>query len=394
MLITFLLFLAIFNRFIYKSSLNPIFLQSVLWLIYYTLLSINIKSYDVHLYQVTNFILFQSIGFSLGGFLCFLFTRKSSLVCQYPVSDEIIDVSQKNLRTLFPFFFILQVISLVGYIKTTGSMSILAIAEIRDTLAEEDGKNFGTFGLIQMLMSVYLILTTLSKTTFTLRHKLLVGLFLYYCMLLGSRAQFIYYFLALFYILLWQKRISGKKVFGSIILVLGLLYVITTLRSTNGKSLTEILMIYTITSMPALHLATFSNSKCFGYYTFRVIYVWINKLGFSLPISNILSEYTLTPLPTNVYSYIKPYYMDFGYLGIFVLPLFLGFLQQYFYFRARKGSFVFLFLSSILMYPLLMQVFEETYFLQLSNIIYSFLLAAMVAKLSIKFKSKEQPILV
>ena len=388
----FLLFLALFNRFIYKSSLNPIFLQSVLWLVYYSLLSINIKAYDVHLYQVTKFILYQSIGFSLGGFLCYLFTKKSSLDTLSPLTNESINISQRNIEILFPIFFILQVVTLLVYIKSTGNTSILAIADVREKLVEEDGKKFGTFGLIQLMMSVYLILTSLSKTTFTKKHWLLLGLFLYYTILLGSRAQFIYYFLSLFYILLWQKRINGKKIFGSIALILGLLYIMTILRGANSNSatLTEILMIYTITAMPALKLGVFANSKCFGYYTFRVIYVWINKLGFNLPINSILSEYTMTPLPTNVYSYVKPYYLDFGYLGILFVPLFLGFLQQFFYFRARKGSFVFLFLTSILMYPLLMQVFEETYFLQLTNIIYSLLLATMVGKLSIRFKRKEQ----
>lgn len=356
------------------------------------MLCLNIKSYDIHLYQVTKFIFYQSIGFSLGGFLSYLFTKKTSLDYLSPVSKESINISQRNIEFLFPIFFILQVITLLVYVKSTGNTSILAIADVREKLVEEDGKKFGTFGLIQLMMSAYLILASLSKTTFTAKHKLLLGFFLYYTMLLGSRAQFIYYFLALFYILLWQKRISAKKIFASITLILGLLYIMTLLRGANRNNgtLTEILMIYTITAMPALKLGVFANSKCFGYYTFRVIYVWINKLGFTLPINNILSEYTMTPLPTNVYSYIKPYYLDFGYLGIFIVPLFLGFVQQYFYFRARRGSFVFLFLTSILMYPLLMQVFEETYFLQLSNIIYSLILATMIAKLSIRLKRKEQ----
>jgi len=387
-----LLFLVVFNRIIYKSNLNPIFLQSALWFFYYALLSINIKSYDIHLYQVTNFVLLQSIGFSLGGFFCYLFTRKTSLDNQYLISNETIENSKRNLQNLLPVFFIIQIISLLAYIKITGSISILAIAEIRDTLAEEDGKNFGVFGLIQLIMSVYLILTSLSKSTFTKWHKLLLVFFLYYTMLMGSRAQFVYYFISLFYILLWQNRINGKKIFGSIALLLGLMYLITVLRSAkaSGQTLTETLMIYTITSMPAMHLSTFSNTKCFGFYTFRVVYVWINKLGFNIPISNILSEYTLTPLPTNVYSYLKPYFMDFGYTGVFILPLFLGFIQQYFYFKARRGSFSYLFLSSILLYPLLMQVFEENYFRQLSNIVYSFILAVLVAKINVRFKKKEQ----
>ncbi len=75
--------------------------------------------------------------------------------------------------------------------------------------------------------------------------------------------------------------------------------------------------------------------------------------------------------------------MDFGYAGIFLLPLMLGFIHHFFYFRARRGSFTFMFLTSVLMYPLLMQVFEENYFRQLSNIVYSLILTALVAKMNI-----------
>jgi len=386
MLFFILLFLAFFNRFIYKSSLNPIFLQSVLWLIYYSLLCINIKAYDIHLYQVTNFILLQSVGFSLGGFICFLFTRKSSFDNLNPIGQESINISQKNIQILFPVFFFLQVASLFVYVKSTGNVSILAIAEVRDTLVEDDGKKFGTYGLIQMIMAVYLLLVILSKTKLTLWHKGLIGMFIYYTMLLGSRGQFVYYFITLFYILVWQKRISAKRILGSIALLTGLMYVITILRAAKayGQTLTETLMIYTITSMPALHIAQFSNSQCFGYYSFRVFYVWLNKFGFNFPLSPVLSEYTLTPLPTNVYSYIKPYFLDFGYTGIFLLPLVLGFIHHFFYFRARCGSFIFMFLTSVLMYPLLMQVFEENYFRQFSNIVYSFILTALVAKMNIR----------
>ena len=181
MLFFFLLFLAVFNRIVYKSSLNPIFLQSVLWLIYYSLLCLNIKSYDIHLYQVTKFILYQSVGFSLGGFICFLFTRKSSFNNLNPLTQESISISQRNLQILFPVFFLLQVASLLVYVKSTGNISILAIADVRDTLVEDDGKKFGTYGLIQMIMAVYLLLITLSKTKFTMWHKVLVGMFIYYC---------------------------------------------------------------------------------------------------------------------------------------------------------------------------------------------------------------------
>ncbi|HEX8461328.1 MAG TPA: hypothetical protein VF623_07855, partial [Segetibacter sp.] len=70
-----LLMITVINGYVYKSFLNPIFLQSLLWLIYFFFLALNIDLYDVKIEDTYSFIFYQSVGFSLGGFICALFTR-------------------------------------------------------------------------------------------------------------------------------------------------------------------------------------------------------------------------------------------------------------------------------------------------------------------------------
>lgn len=67
-----------------------------------------------------------------------------------------------------------------------------------------------------------------------------------------------------------------------------------------------------------------------------------------------------TPLPTNVYTAIFPWYHDGGILGVFFGFCVMGFVSM-FLFEARYNSRMNLFLYSISIYPLLMLIFEEQY---------------------------------
>jgi oligosaccharide repeat unit polymerase len=49
-----------------------------------------------------------------------------------------------------------------------------------------------------------------------------------------------------------------------------------------------------------------------------------------------LGDFTQTPYLGNTYTYLWPYYMDFGYAGILVGPLLLGFVISFFYLRMKR----------------------------------------------------------
>ena len=150
--------------------------------------------------------------------------------------------------------------------------------------------------------------------------------------------------------------------------------------SLQGDALSNLLLIYTVTALPALYISKFTAPHIFGFFTFRVIYVWLNKFGFDFPVAPVLSEWSVTPLPTNVYSYLMPYYRDFGYPGVFIFPLILGFTHNFIYFQANKGNFVFLLLNSLMVYAIITQVWEENYFRQISNWAYILIVILILVK--------------
>ncbi len=382
-MIILLLGLFIFNYWIYKTLLAPAVFQSILWLVYFALLQLNIDVYYVRVEKVDFLILLQSIGFSLGSIICFLCSKKSSINEFVPINTSIKDLVYGNVILSYPFFLSILFVAFILFVKTSGSLSIANLADIRQNLADDDGKNYGIFGLIQFMLSIYLLLYYITKKQFKKRMAFFSILFFYFTSLLGAKAAFLFFFSALLYSLIWLNRISKAKVVYSLLVIVLIFLGITLLRtgSSDTSFLIDVLLIYSITSLPGLAMVSHGTNHFFGYQTFRVFYIWLNKIGFSFPISPVLLQYTYTPLPTNVYSYIKPYYSDFGISGVFWLPLILGFGTCYIYIRAKKGFFGSFILNALLFFPLIMQFFDDQYFRWVSNWIYFSLFILLFTKL-------------
>lgn len=384
----------IFNIFIYKSFFNPIILQSVLWLIYFLILSANIESFNVNLEEVYYFLICQLVGFGFGGFMYwFFFMRGNELINLLPPNEEKYEQSANtiainNINLLCPLVIVILCCTIYFILKESDSVSLLDVSELRDTLTADDGKRYGTYGFIQLMVSVYLLIYISISARGILsssKYKLLFILFFSYTYLLGSRGQFIVFLIPVFYLLLWQRRLNFTRLFTSIIFVLLVMFIVTFSRNNNidSSSLSETFVIYTTSSLPALVIESPSVFEYSGSYTFRVVYLWLNKVGFEFPIDPIISKWTYTPFPTNVYSYLKPYYYDFGIIGVIILPFILGFLYNFLFQNAKKGSQVSLLILSMFIYPMLMQTLEEQYFRWASNWIYIYILIKIITKVKL-----------
>lgn len=390
-MLLFLFFVVIVNIFIYKSLLNPIILQSILWLIYFLILSANIESFDVSIEEVYYFLICQLVGFSVGGFIYWYFFMKDTVIAnllnfeQDRYKEETDSITRRNIDLLYPLFMVILCGAIYFILKESDSISLFDVSDLRETLTEEDGKRYGTYGFIQLMVSVYVLILILSQKVFSLKHKLLVALFFVYTYLLGSRGQFIFFLGTLFYVLLWQKKISKWKLLIGIFLTLLIMFLVTYSRTSDldGDFLINTLLVYTTASLPALVIEQFHGSEIVGYHTFRAVYLWLNKMGFTFPVAPMLAEWTKTPLLTNVYSYIKPYYYDFGTFGIILIPAILGFSYNMMYLRAMRGKFSSLLMLGLFIYPMIMQTFDEQYFRWAPNWIYIYVLIKIITKVKL-----------
>lgn len=386
MTLALLLILLIGNSLLYRSLLNPIVIQTGLWLMYYFIFWYNQAYFSVNLDDIAPFIGLSCFGFSLGGLICWGLYQKviPEITIAEPLDDDTLLV--KNLSLFYPIVLLSLALTLPMVVKEVGQFSWGDIQELRNTLVENDGKHFGLYGLIQTLSSVYLVLL-LTHTSFSWRNGILVVVFLVYTYLLGSRGQLIFFVVPLAYDLLWKNKISaGQAILGSLMLI-SLIVLITIGRTSDfsGESIIPMLLTYAVASLPALSLASIDPVPYWGYYTFRVVWLWIGRLGFNIPVAPVISEWISTPLPTNTYSYLKPYYMDFGMIGVFIVPLLLGFGYNLLYFRAKRFHITSCYLLGFLMYALLMQPIEEQYFRWLTNWFYIVLVMFFLKKVEIKW---------
>jgi len=75
----------------------------------------------------------------------------------------------------------------------------------------------------------------------------------------------------------------------------------------------------------------------------------------------ILDDFVLVPLPTNVFTVFKFYYVDFGFGGMLVVMFLIGVGQTWLFRKALAGIDFYVFLFAISLYPLMMVVFDDQY---------------------------------
>lgn len=72
-------------------------------------------------------------------------------------------------------------------------------------------------------------------------------------------------------------------------------------------------------------LADFQGSLGLGQNTFLPFWKWLSRFGvLPEPWVSAYGEYVFIPYPANVYTYLRPFYEDFGIWGVAVLPYLLG----------------------------------------------------------------------
>ncbi|GEM_PF-3213859 len=118
--------------------------------------------------------------------------------------------------------------------------------------------------------------------------------------------------------------------------------------------------------------------------TFRLIASLLYKFGFTAnPPQGLVENFVMVPFPTNVYTCYYVYIQDFGVGYAFFVLLVQAFSHTMFYYKAiTPGRYrvQFVFLYSMLLFPLVMSFFHDQFITLLANWIYIFVLTAITRK--------------
>lgn len=105
----------------------------------------------------------------------------------------------------------------------------------------------------------------------------------------------------------------------------------------------------------------------YGETTFRTLFAVLAKLGFNVPVIELIQPWAETKLSGNVYTVFMPYYRDFGVAGVALFLFFFGALHTWVSKQASLDNPLAVFLNAILFYALVMQFFQDQYFSLLSQ---------------------------
>jgi oligosaccharide repeat unit polymerase len=78
----------------------------------------------------------------------------------------------------------------------------------------------------------------------------------------------------------------------------------------------------------------------------------------------MLDSYVYVPFPINVYTVFKFYFLELGTVGSVILLFIVGLLHSLLYLKARQGGRLSTFLFAYCMFPVLMVIFDDHYYIQ------------------------------
>lgn len=297
------------------------------------------------------------------------------------VGDAIIVVAGIGLP-----FLILRAVA-VGEAGPTGNILVNLRIAMVESGEDPLGRlaylsNFAVFGA--GLHALGLVVTTRWRVA------LMTVLALVYCAVTTGRTHFT----MLLALLGGGLAISGRirtrtfaggflAAFATVFLAMGLLLGKI---SNDGSTLEDAwnhLSVYLLGGVAALDdFLRLTDAWAWGENVGRTVIAVLNRLGMAAEPVALVKEFRVVGVETNVYTVYRPYFEDFGWAGVVLAQLLMGYASGLAYARARAGSRPATFVYGLLLYPTVMQVFEDQYFSLLSTWLQAAALLAVILALA------------
>jgi oligosaccharide repeat unit polymerase len=203
--------------------------------------------------------------------------------------------------------------------------------------------------------------------------SLLVSLI--YALLSSGRLPFYMLFIALTGIALIRRRLTVTKVVASVLFLVLLFgsYAVLLRKggdpdapwSDNIAFIAESFFTYCLGGIAAFDQVVRGHAPQLSVGAFSsIINVFYHLIGHRL-ISGVHPPVAV-PFETNVYTALQPVYKDFGILGIVVVFALIGAVTSGFYVKARSGNRLCTLYYAVALFPLVIMVFADQYFIALS----------------------------
>ncbi len=257
------------------------------------------------------------------------------------------------------------------YLSIGGSFTNLAYT-IRIT-AQQGNLEIGVLKYIRSLASALMIVSlwrwenNKKTAVFLVIANILMGLSIM------EKGTFFTILVVIIFIFYCKKKISLKTITILALCFLAFSFFFNVLRQRdihNEISFINFFSIYITSPSVAFETLEASSSAYFGESTFPFFYKISNALGLTdIETVSKVKEFVWVPVYTNVYTVMAQYFVDFGYPGVAIFASINGFINGFVYKKCLTGSSIMKCLYSYLLSLLLLQFFQENFFVSISVVI-------------------------
>lgn len=251
-----------------------------------------------------------------------------------------------------------------------------------------------TFAFVSYLIELYSFRKGESKR----RVIILFFINLILSLVTMAKSSFLFLFFTSLVIIMYKRKISFKRVLLVAATMFLLMASIQLLRAGDnnerGKVISDMLYSYVFGGIPALDEIVNSQmrSKYPGQHSMALMNNIQVKIGIKVEHPkeyehDITDEgYLYTPYPTNVYTMIGLFWLDYGYKGVIWFSFVIGALAGYFYKLTMRGHRWAIVLYAYFSCVLMLQFFGEYIFTNLSYLLQLIVLSLFAYKFSYSIK--------
>lgn len=312
----------------------------------------------------------------------------------------------------YPIRRLYYVITLIGFLPTIYKIFQQAMSidagniffnlRMANTGLIETDYNIGifeyviTFSFVSYMIELYTYFQNNHKNKRTLIITFFINLIFSFATM--AKTSFLFLFLSTFFIIAYNKNISRKGIISTVLAVFIFMSSIQLLRNDTDSynrrnEISNMFTTYMFGGIVALDQIVNSSmkSKYAGQNTYAFVNNVKNKIGIGANErkeyeNSITSDYgyLYTPYPTNVYTVIGPFWLDFGYKGVIVISFLLGLLAGFFNKLAVRGKSWGVILNAYFLCVLLLQFFGEYIFTNMSYLLQLIILCYIAYKFRYK----------
>lgn len=375
------IFLVVLYYWLTKDIFHPSVIVSGLWAAL-----LNLYAYTEHpLWDLSNKFCFAVslwvFPFTFFAYICSRRTLKFSH-SSYVTSN----VNVRMFENLYPFVIFCNILFLLLIVYYAGGLSFPLIRNF--LVMQQFPTLLNILFYLNAFLTVYVFYALLNIDSLNKR-KVLILLFLLLVSSIfkSNKTSLLMLCVSILYILKIKNKLKFIHILYAVIILAGLLTLVTLNRAdydfVSERGFINYIYIYLLSPLTAfdalLNNEVVLESGAWGSGTFVFLYKILNAFSAQLDLAE-LGTWIYVPLPTNVFTTMRGFYLDGGYMGIFIVACLLGMIWGVLYtFQASRHKIYTLFYA-LMIGSLFFQSFGDYFFYSFSTTFQYYIFSILISR--------------